>query len=115
MTDPVQLLIDAGAIPSTPFVPQSRYVGVALAVLQRRPDEPGIVYLRRRFIPAQASIPIVGQHTVSDRDRPDLLAARYFGDALLFWRIADANAVLDPDEISRTPGRRILIPQAPGL
>ena len=36
MNDPVQLLIDAGAIPTTPFVPQSRYLGVALAVLQRR-------------------------------------------------------------------------------
>jgi len=37
MTDPVQLLIEAGAIPSTPFVPQSRYSGVPLVLLQARP------------------------------------------------------------------------------
>ena len=31
-TDPVQLLIDAGAIPADPFAPNSRYHGVALAL-----------------------------------------------------------------------------------
>ena len=36
MTDPVQLLIDAGAIPATPFEPQSRYYGVALGVSPRK-------------------------------------------------------------------------------
>ena len=64
MTDPVQLLIEAGAIPSTPFAPQSRYSGVPLAVLQRRPDEPGLVYVRRRFIPAPNDLTIVARHVV---------------------------------------------------
>jgi len=31
-TDPVQLLIDAGAIPADPFAPNSRYHGVALGL-----------------------------------------------------------------------------------
>jgi len=115
MTDPVQLLIDAGAIPSTPFVPQSRYNGVALAILQRRPDEPRLVYVRRRFIPAPGASPIVARHVVAGRDRPDLVAARYLGDPLLYWRIADANAVVDPNELTDTLGRRIGIPQSPGL
>lgn len=115
MTDPVQLLIDAGAIPSTPFVPQSRYHGVPLAVLQRRSDEPGLVYVRRRFIAVPSTLPISGRHVVSAQDRPDLLGAKYLGDPLLYWRIADANAVVDPNELTDTLGRRVDIPLPPGM
>jgi len=115
MTDPVQLLIDAGAIPSTPFVPQSRYNGVSLAVLQRRPDEPRLVYVRRRFIPAPSTVTIAMRHVVSAQDRPDLLGAKYLGDALLYWQIADANAVVDPNELTDTLGRRVEIPLSSGL
>lgn len=115
MTDPVQLLIDAGAIPSTPFVAQSRYNGVALAVLQRRPDEPGQVYVRRRFIPSPSTLNVASRHTVAANDRPDSLGAKYLGDPLLYWRIADANAVVDPNELTDTLGRRIAIPLPPGM
>jgi hypothetical protein len=115
MTDPVQLLIDAGAIPSTPFGPQSRYHGIAVTVLQRRPGEPGVVYARRRFIPPPAAEQIAGRHMVKAGDRPDLLGAVYFGDALLYWRIADVNAVVDPHELTDTLGRRVIIPQPPGI
>jgi hypothetical protein len=115
MTDPVQLLIDAGAIPSTPFVQQSRYHGVALTVLQRRPGDPGVVYVRRRFIPAPDAGQVSGRHIVKAGDRPDLLGAVYFGDALLYWRIADVNAVVDPHELTDTLGRRVIIPQPPGV
>jgi hypothetical protein len=115
MTDPVQLLIDAGAIPSSPFGPQSRYSNVALAVLPRRPGEPGIAYVRRRFIPSPASIGSAGVHRVAGHDRPDLLGATFLGDVLLYWRIADFNAVVDPNELTDTPGRRIGIPQPPGM
>lgn len=115
MSDPVQLLIDAGAIPSTPFVPQSRYYGVPLAVLQLRPGEPGLAYVRRRFIPAPGTIAIAARHLVAGRDRPDLLGATYLGEPLLYWRIADANAVIDPNELTDSLGRRIDIPLPPGL
>jgi len=115
MNDPVQLLIDAGAIPSTPFVAQSRYNGVPLAVLQRRPDEPGQVYVKRRFIPSPNAVAVAVRRAVQSGDRPDLLGATYFGDALLYWRIADANAVVDPNELTDTLGRRVAIPLPPGM
>jgi hypothetical protein len=115
MTDPVQLLIEAGAIPSTPFVPQSRYSGVPLALLQGRPGEPGVVYVLRRFIPAPGTLTLAGRHVVAALDRPDSLAAKYFGDPLLYWRIADANAVVDPNELTDTLGRRLDIPLASGI
>ena len=115
MTDPVQLLIDAGAIPSTPFGPASRYNGVPLALLQRRPDQPGQVYVKRRFIPAPSRIAIAARHAVAAQERPDLLGAKYLGDPLLYWRIADANAVVDPNELTDTLGRRVAIPLPPGM
>jgi hypothetical protein len=48
-------------------------------------------------------------------DRPDLLGAKHLGDPLLYWRIADANAVVDPNELTDTLGRRVDIPLPPGM
>jgi hypothetical protein len=115
MSDPVQLLIDAGAIPATPFVPQSRYSGVPLALFERRQGVPAQAYVLRRFIPAPETIASAGWHIVSARERPDLLGAKYLGDPLLYWRIADANAVIDPNEITDTVGARVTIPMPPGM
>jgi hypothetical protein len=114
MSDPVQLLIEAGAVPNTPFVPQSRYSGVPLAVLELRPGEPRVVYVRRRFIPAPGTLALAGRHLVVALDRPDSLGAKYFSDPLLYWRIADANAVVDPNELTDKLARRLDIPLAPG-
>jgi len=115
MTDPVQLLIDAGAIPSSPFGANSRYSGVALAVLQRRPREPGLAYVKRRFIPARNAMAIATRHVVSSGERPDTLGAVYLADSLLYWRIADVNAVIDPFELTDTLGQRVDIPLPPGI
>lgn len=50
------------------------------------------------------------QHRVVAGDRLDLLAARYFGDPLQYWRIADANPAPTPDELLE-PGRVLIIPR----
>jgi hypothetical protein len=110
MNDPIQALIDAGAIPSTPFGPESRYHGVALAIFQPGAADPPLVYVRRRLITAPEALEIVARHVVTRLERPDLLAARYLGDPLLYWQIADVNAVLDPMELTDTPGRQVEIP-----
>jgi nucleoid-associated protein YgaU len=48
-------------------------------------------------------------HTVAAADRLDLLAQRYLGDPFQFWRIADANPALTPEDVL-DPGARIAIP-----
>jgi nucleoid-associated protein YgaU len=48
-------------------------------------------------------------HTVRAGDRLDLLAYRYFGDPFQFWRIADANPALAPEDVL-DPGAQISIP-----
>jgi nucleoid-associated protein YgaU len=49
-------------------------------------------------------------HRVVAGDRIDLLAARYYGDPLQSWRIADANPTLDPHALI-VPGRVLVIPR----
>jgi hypothetical protein len=113
-TDPVQALIDAGAIPTNPFGPDSRYAGIAFGLYQRSPAEPTIAYVLRRFIPRQRDIAVALEHVVQSGERPDLLAAQILGSSELYWRIADANAVTDPFELTDTLGARIVIPAATG-
>jgi nucleoid-associated protein YgaU len=112
-TDPIQALIEAGAIPSSPFGPESRYRTTGLAIYQPDPERPGTAYVLRRFIPQQRDIPVTYLHLVRALDRPDTLAAQAYGNAELYWRIADANAVTDPFELTDTLGARVAIPTAP--
>jgi hypothetical protein len=101
-----------------PFPPNSRYRGVGTATLER--DGRVLTYLRRRFLPAPDSLAALGEVTVTQGDRLDLIAAAQLGDPELAWRICDANGALRPEELTETIGRRLRItlpegvPGAPG-
>jgi hypothetical protein len=112
--DPVQMLIDAGAIAATPFGPESRYRGVALGKLAQG-DGSSLAYVKRRLIPPRHAIAQGAVHVVQGHERPDLVAHRHYGEPLLYWRIADGNAVIDPFELTDTLGARIGIPVPPSL
>lgn len=114
-TDPVQLLIEAGAIPSNPFGPNSRYHPVPLGSHVRGPGDPGVAYVLRRFIPQRRDIAVAAEHIVRSGERPELLAAQTLGDPELYWRLTDANAVVDPFELTDPLGRRVAIPFPPGF
>lgn len=114
-TDPVQLLIDAGAIPASPFASNSRYYGVPLARYIPPGDENGVPYVLRRFIPQARAITIAFEHIVQSGERPDSLANTTLGDPELYWRICDANAVIDPFEVTDEPGTHVGIPLPPGF
>lgn len=91
----------------------SRYDGVEIATTTV-PDGAGgeraVRYLRRRRAPAAPTVPPLAHHRVGDDDRLDLIAARYLGDPLAAWRIADANTALDPQELTATPGDVVVVP-----
>ena len=53
--------------------------------------------------------PAIGRR-IKQGDRPDLLAYEFYKEPQLFWRIADANAVMRPAELVDTPGNLIGIP-----
>lgn len=74
------------------------------------PDGRMIRYKGMRIIPEPRGT--LG-HTVRQDERLDRVAQEWFGNAELWWRLADANTVLDPDELVAEPGRTIAVP-APG-
>lgn len=92
----------------------SRYAGIATAELQRA-DGKTIVYLRRRFIPSPDRFDLLMEYTVVGGDRLDNIAAELLGDPELFWRLADANRAMRPEELTETVGRRLRITLPEGI
>jgi hypothetical protein len=107
------LLQFAGVQPSL-FPVNSRYRGIDTGKLET-PGGRVVVYLRRRFVPSPESLASVQQHVVAQSDRLDNLAARYFGDPELFWRMCDANAAMRPDDLTETLGRVLRVTMAQGI
>jgi hypothetical protein len=69
-----------------------------------------IAYKRRRFLLQPERFRPLAEWPVQQGDRFDLVAARTLGDSEAFWRIADANRAMDPNELTAEPGRRLVIP-----
>jgi len=91
----------------------SRYASLETATLTTS-DGRTVTYVRRRFLPPLDTLQIVAEVTVNDPDRLDLITARTVGAPEQFWRIGDANAALNPFELTDTPGETVKIP-APGM
>jgi hypothetical protein len=111
MSDVIALQL---ALPLAPFAPSSRYAGIEIATMV---DASGqmVVYVRRRFVPQPEQFSSIGEHMVASGERLDNIAALYFGDPELFWRICDANRALRPEELTETAGRRLLITLPQGV
>ncbi len=100
------------AIPGAhPYPRSSRYHDAEIAI-HTQPDGTAVRYVKRRLLPplGEAAEDPGTTHTVSSGERPDHLGQRYFGDPAAWWRIADANPVLDPRELTAEPGEEIEIP-----
>jgi len=92
----------------------SRYYDTPTARLEM-PDGRTIVYLRRRFVPPPERFELLTEHTVTAGDRLDNLTAQYLEDPEQFWRIADANNAMQPDDLTRVAGRRLRITLPEGI
>jgi hypothetical protein len=90
------------------FAPGSRYERVLEAVYVDR-DGRQLPYKRLRTFPPDG--PIQQLYDVTDHDRLDLVAFRFYGDPEQFWRLCDGNRTLHPDDLE-VEGRRIRIPLA---
>jgi hypothetical protein len=96
------------------FGPTSRYYAIPVSTIESS-DGRTIAYVRRRFAPQPETLSLVEYHTVQGGDRLDNLAATSIGDPEQFWRLCDANAALDPHELTDTIGRRIRITLPEGI
>lgn len=112
--DPLQKLLEGPPLEATAFAPNSRYHGLGTLRLEQADGTP-VIYVKRRFIPQPGNFTVLSVHRVVERDRLDNIAFRYLGDPELFWRIADANGVLDPGVLTDQPGSEILITLPEGL
>jgi hypothetical protein len=95
------------------FPPNSRYHLTETATITL-PDGRTVRYLRRRFVPAPEMMALLHEHLVVQGDRLDNLAAKYFGDPELFWRLCDANGAIQPGELEAI-GRRLRVTLPEGI
>ena len=92
------------------FFKGSRYANVPDLTLTTSEGRE-VKYKKVRFTPtteAQAG------HLVHQGERLDHIAQEYYRDPERYWRIADANQVLWPGELTEEAGRVILIPPSEG-
>ena len=99
---------------SSIFPPTSRYHTIKTATLETA-DGRTITYLRRRFVPPPERFALLQEYTVVDGDRLDNLAAKFLGDPEQFWRIADPNVAIRPEELTETAGETIAITLPEGI
>jgi len=50
-----------------------------------------------------------------EKDRLDNIAAHYLGDPEQFWRLADANNAMRPEELTEEVGRRLRVTHPEGM
>jgi nucleoid-associated protein YgaU len=114
--NPLQSLIQMGVIPSVAFPTDSRYYN-SRTVSYTAPNAQVITYLAQRLLPqpGPANYSNVATHTVRSGDRLDLLAAKYYGDPLMYWLICDANSAIRPNQLVRTPGTVLNITMPHGV
>ncbi len=92
------------------FEHTSRYYALDTDVYKSL-DGSEIKYVKRRFLPQGESLPLLVEVIVSGGDRLDIIADSTLGDAEQYWRICDANNVMDPSCLLY-PGLRLRIPAA---
>jgi hypothetical protein len=73
------------------------------------PDGTEVAYLRRHFHSPPENFALLQEHTVTEGERLDHIAAKYLGDPEQFWRLCDANGAVRPNELIASVGRTIRI------
>ena len=91
----------------------SRYISLESATYETKEGR-RIAYKRRRFLPQGKDMQLLVELTFKEGDRLDVITARVLGDPEQYWRIADANDVMSPDELTDELGRPIRIPVPQG-
>ncbi|MEM7155278.1 MAG: hypothetical protein AAF799_20690 [Myxococcota bacterium] len=76
------------------------------------PDGRRIEYVQPRVLPQPDSVPLQGFTRVQDStaQRLDLVSFQTLGNALLAWRVADANGAMDPFDLVTRVGRTLRVP-----
>lgn len=114
MTNPLQTMLQQTGQATVAFPATSRYYGIATAKLETATGDP-LVYVGRRLVPPPERFYLLQEHTVTEGERPDNLTHQYLGDPEQFWRLGDANGVMQPNELTDNIGQRIRITLPEGI
>ena len=114
MDNALAALVRSGVGSGAPTNPSSRYYGSGVEQFTL-PNGTVVSYLSRRILPPMSLYGQTQNYSVVAGDRLDNLAARYLGDPILFWMIADANGAEDAEQLTAEPGRVIVIPLVSGI
>ncbi len=112
--DPVQALLAQTSLARSLFTATSRYYGIETNTLTAA-DGTVVVYLKRRFVPSPDRFQLIQEHAVVQGERLDNIAAALLGDPELFWRLADANNAMKPEELVQKIGRRLRVTLPDGI
>jgi hypothetical protein len=112
--DPIQALLAQTSLARSLFTATSRYYGMGTNTLTAA-DGTVVVYVKRRFLPAPDRFQLIQEHAVVQGERLDNIAAAFLGDPELFWRLADANGAMKPEELVQKVGRRLRITLPEGI
>lgn len=114
MDNALAALVQSGIGTGAPTNPSSRYYGFEVEQITLA-NGTVVSYLSRRIIPPMSLYTKTQNYSVVAGDRLDNLTARFLGDPILFWMIADANGAEDADALTAEPGRVLLIPLVSGI
>jgi hypothetical protein len=112
--DPVQALLAQTSLARSLFSATSRYYGLGTSTLTAA-DGTAVVYVKRRFLPSPGRFQLIQEHAIVQGERLDNIAAAFLGDPELFWRLADANGAMRPEELVERVGRRLRITLPEGI
>lgn len=114
MIDPAAMVPSFQDAPLEVYDELSRYRGLPLVKLTY-PNGDEVVYVARRFLPQPQQLAEIAQAIVREGDRLDIISAQQFGDARWWWRLADANAAIDPADLTSRIGTRLRITLPEGV
>jgi len=112
--DPVQAMLAQTSLKNTLFTATSRYFGID-TLTYAAPQGTTTVYIQRRFLPSPDRFQLLQEHTVTQGERLDNIAAQFLGDPTLFWRLCDANNAMRTEELTETIGRKLRITLPEGI
>ena len=114
MSDPIKAFLQSSGLEQPNFAANSRYAGQETAEWTRA-DGLTVLYVKRRFIPAPENFATLREHAIEENDRLDNIAAKYFSDPELYWRVCDAIGAMNPPELVSESGLRLRITLPEGI
>jgi nucleoid-associated protein YgaU len=88
------------------FLKNSRYYRLKTVTGTDRSGRP-VQAVTLRPLPATPGVELQVEH----KDQLDVIADQRYKDGTRYWHIADANSELEAEELVRTTGRTILVPE----